>query len=130
MSSNAAKAVEENVETAASAVAQNVQAVRDVDPMEVLNETESAILSKNEAILKAVFDAKRKAFLALQDLSQITGDFTSQGLEITNQNVQSLLDTTVSQWEAMNTSLQMFWNTTLDNLSMALTNTQSGLQVR
>ena len=130
VSSNAAKAVEENVETAASAVAQNVQAVRDVDPMEVLNETESAILSKNEAILKAVFDAKRKAFLALQDLSQITGDFTSQGLEITNQNVQSLLDTTVSQWEAMNTSLQMFWNTTLDNLSTALTNTQSGLQVR
>ena len=130
VSSNAAKAVEENVETAANAVAQNVQAVRDVDPMEVLNETESAILSKNEAILKAVFDAKRKAFLALQDLSQITGDFTSQGLEITNQNVQNLLDTTVSQWEAMNTSLQMFWNTTLDNLSMALTNTQSGLQVR
>ena len=87
-------------------------------------------MSKNEAILKAVFDAKRKAFLALQDLSQITGDFTSQGLEITNQNVQNLLDTTVSQWEAMNTSLQMFWNTTLDNLSTALTNTQSGLQVR
>ena len=130
VSSNAAKAVEENVETAANAVAQNVQAVRDVDPMEVLNETESAILSKNEAILKAVFDAKRKAFLALQDLSQITGDFTSQSLEITNQNVQTLLDTTVNQWEAMNASLQMFWNTTLDNLSLALTNTQSGLQVR
>merc|ERR1712038_1761958 len=41
-------------ENAASVVGQNVEAIQ------VINETESAVMLKNKAVLKAVFDAKRK----------------------------------------------------------------------
>lgn len=125
---------------AAKVVEENVNAVRNLDPMEVLNETESAIIAKNEAVLKGLFDAKRKAFLALQDFTVITGNFTSQQLDATSENLQNLLNftnsgfqnvltSTVSQWEAMNAGMQALFNTTLENINVALNNAQSGLQV-
>ena len=108
--------------------------------MEVLNETESAMLAKNQAVLKGLFDAKRKAFLAVKDFSVITGNFTSQQLEATHENLQNLLDytnsgfqnilsSTVSQWEALNTGLQSLLETTLENIYLAINNAQSGIQV-
>ena len=117
-----------------------MNAVRNVDPMEVLNETESAMLAKNQAVLKGLFDAKRKAFLAVKDFSVITGNFTSQQLEATHENLQNLLDytnsgfqnilsSTVSQWEALNTGLQSLLETTLENIYLAINNAQSGIQV-
>ena len=110
-------------------VGENVDAVRKVDPMEVLNDTESAVLEKNEAVLKAVFDAKRKAVIALQSLTDITGNFTVEAVEITNENLQSLMNSTATQWEAINTVIQAFWNNSLENLNSAITNAQSNLQV-
>ena len=97
--------------------------------MEVLNDTESAVLEKNEAVLKAVFDAKRKAVIALQSLTDITGNFTVEAVEITNENLQSLMNSTATQWEAINTVIQAFWNNSLENLNSAITNAQSNLQV-
>ena len=97
--------------------------------MEVLNETESAMLAKNEAVLKGLFDAKRKAFLALQDFSENTANFTSSAWSTTNQNAQLLLNSTASQWETMNVGLQNFWTNTLENLNSALNSAQSTLQV-
>ena len=85
---------------------------------------------KNKAVLKAVFDAKRKAYLALKDLSKITTNFTVGAIDTTSQNVEALLNNTALQVELMNTGLQNFWNTTLSNLNLALTNAQSNIQVR
>ena len=121
-------------ENAASVVGENVEAIRhgynNVDPIQVINETESAVLLKNKAVLKAVFDAKRKAYLALKDLSKITTNFTVGAIDTTSQNVEALLNNTALQVELMNTGLQNFWNTTLSNLNLALTNAQSNIQVR
>ena len=117
-------------EDAATVVGQNVDAVRHVDPIQVINDTESAVLLKNKAVLKAVFDAKRKAYLALKDLSKITTNFTVGAFTTTNSNLESLLNNTATQWESMNTGLHNFWDTTLSNLNLALTNAQSNIQVR
>ena len=120
-------------ENAASVVGENVEAIRhgvqNVDPIQVINETESAVLLKNKAVLKAVFDAKRKAYLALKDLSKITTNFTVGAIDTTSQNVEALMNNTALQVELMNTGLQNFWNTTLSNLNIALTNAQSNIQV-
>ena len=120
-------------ENAASVVGENVEAIRhgvqNVDPIQVINETESAVLLKNKAVLKAVFDAKRKAVSALKDLSMITTNFSVGALTTTNINLESLLNNTSTQWESMNNGLQNFWNTTLGNLNLALTNAQSNIQV-
>ena len=81
-------------ENAASVVGENVEAIRhgvqNVDPIQVINETESALLLKNKVVLKAVFDAKRKAYLALKDLSKITTNFTVGAIDTTSQNVEAL----------------------------------------
>ena len=116
-------------EDAATVVGQNVDAVRQMDPIQLINETESAVLLKNKAVLKAVFDAKRKAVAALKDLSMITTNFSVGALTTTNINLESLLNNTSTQWESMNIGLQNFWNTTLSNLNLALTNAQSNIQV-
>ena len=100
-----------------------------MDPIQLINETESAVLLKNKAVLKAVFDAKRKAVSALKDLSMITTNFSVGALTTTNINLESLLNNTSTQWESMNNGLQNFWNTTLGNLNLALTNAQSNIQV-
>ena len=86
-------------------------------------------MTKNEVVLKAVFDAKRKAFVALQDLSLTTANFTSSAWDTTNQNAQLMINSTAAQWEAINTGLQSFWNNALENISAALANAQSSLQV-
>jgi len=112
----------------ANSLGENVNAIRNTDPIQVINDTESAILTKNEVVLKALFDAKRKAFLALQDFSENTANFTSSAWSTTNQNAQLLLNSTASQWETMNVGLQNFWTNTLENLNSALNSAQSTLQ--
>ena len=87
------------------------------------------MLTKNEVVLKAIFNAKRNAFLALQDLSESTANFTSSAWDTTNLNTQLLINSTSSQWEAINAGLQTFWSNALENLNAALTNAQSILQV-
>ena len=127
-------------EDAVKIVGENLEAVINVDPMEVLNETESAMLAKNEAVLKGLFDAKRKAFLALQDLTELTGNLTSQHMEVTNEQlqnlynftnsgIQSMLTSTSNQWEAMNFAMQALFQATMENINTAMNNAQSGLQV-
>ena len=111
------------------AAEKHVDAIQQVDPIQVINETESAVLVKNKAVLKAVFDAKRKAYLALKDLSKITTNFTVEAVTTTNQNIEALLNSTALQVESMNSGLANFWNTTLSNLNSALTNAQANIQV-
>ena len=107
----------------------HVDAVQQVDPIQVINETESAVLLKNKAVLKAVFDAKRNAVQALKDISKFTTNFTVDAVGTTNLNMEALLNNTAIQWELMNNGLVNFWNTTLSNLNLALTNAQSNIQV-
>ena len=107
----------------------HVDAVQQVDPIQVINETESAVLLKNKAVLKAVFDAKRNAVQALKDISKFTTNFTVDAVGTTNLNMEALFNNTAIQWELMNTGLVNFWNTTLSNLNLALTNAQSNIQV-
>ena len=107
----------------------HVDAVQQVDPIQVINETESAVLLKNKAVLKAVFDAKRNAVQALKDLSKLTTNFTVDAVGTTNLNLEALINNTSIQWELMNTGLVNFWNSTLSNLNAALTNAQSNIQV-
>jgi len=106
----------------------HVDAVQQVDPIQVINETESAVLLKNKAVLKAVFDAKRNAVQALKDLSKLTTNFTVDAVGTTNLNLEALINNTSIQWELMNTGLVNFWNSTLSNLNAALTNAQSNIQ--
>ena len=113
----------------ANSLGENVNAIRNMDPIQVINDTESAILTKNEVVLKALFDAKRKAYLALQDFSENTANFTSAAWSTTNQNAQLLLNSTTSQWQTMNAGLQNFWTNALENLDSALNAAQSTLQV-
>ena len=80
-------------------------------------------------MLKAVFDAKRNAVKALKDISKFTTNFTIDAVGTTNLNMEALLNNTAVQWELMNTGLVNFWNTTLSNLNLALTNAQSNIQV-
>ena len=87
------------------------------------------MLLKNKAVLKAVFDAKRNAVQALKDLSKLTTNFTVDAVGTTNLNLEALINNTSIQWELMNTGLVNFWNTTLSNLNLALTNAQSNIQV-
>ena len=87
------------------------------------------MLTKNEVVLKAVFDAKRNAVQALQDLSESTANFTLAAWSITNENAQNLMNSTAAQWEAMNAGLHSFWSNTLENLNAALTHAQSTLEV-
>ena len=80
-------------------------------------------------MLKAVFDAKRNAVQALKDISKFTTNFTVDAVGTTNLNMEALFNNTAIQWELMNTGLVNFWNTTLSNLNLALTNAQSNIQV-
>ena len=108
---------------------ENVNAIRNTDPIQVINDTESAMLLKNEALLKVIFNAKRNALLALQDLSENTADFTSSAWNTTNLNAHLWLNSTSTQWEAINAGFQTFWSNAFENISAAITNAQSSLQV-
>jgi hypothetical protein len=87
------------------------------------------MLTKNELILKAIFTAKRNAVLALQDLSENTANFTSSAWNTGNLNAHLLINSTANQWEAINAGLQSFWSDAFENISAALSNAQSSLQV-
>ena len=98
--------------------------------MEVLDRTEDALLQKNEAVVKGIFESKRKALLALQNFTVYAGNFTTQQLDATNEGIQSIVNLTSQQWEATLEGINALLAITLQNINAAISSTQVRIQVR
>ena len=98
--------------------------------MEVLDRTEDALLQKNEAVVKGIFESKRKALRALTNFTKVAGDFTSEQLDATNEGIQSVVNLTSQQWEATLEGINALLAITLQNINAAISSTQVRIQVR
>ena len=113
--------VQEGLQDAAELIA-------NADPIEVLKNTEGAMIEKKEAVLNKVFDAKRDAFVLLKNLTITAGDIGAQTVDATIQGVNGAITSAQGGLQASKAIVSGIANQiTMENAKIAIGNTQAAV---